>query len=77
MVTPDDSRSALFGSGYAGLGKTNFVILKAAIDTRINAEVGRRGGERHEFTRAELDAIETRFATIVGSVVNELFHGEN
>ena len=47
------------------LGRTNFVVLKAAIDRQVNAAVGRQSGERREFTRPELDQIERDFAGIV------------
>jgi superfamily II DNA or RNA helicase len=57
------------------LGRTNFVVLKAAIDSRVNAEVGRKYGERHEFTRPELDTIESRFTEILEDVIKQVFHG--
>ena len=53
--------------------RTNFVVMKSAIDNQI-AWVLRRGtGERAEFTRAELDAIDEQFATIVGVALREVF----
>ena len=55
------------------LGRSNFVVLKAAIDRQVNAAVGRRSGERHEFTRPELDQIEGDFADIVDRAVEEVF----
>lgn len=56
------------------LGRTNFVVVKAAIDRQVNAAVGRQAGERHEFTRPELDAINDDFAGIVQRAVQEVFN---
>ena len=36
-------------------GRTNYVFTKAVIDRRENVAVGRKAGERDEFTRDELD----------------------
>ena len=55
------------------LGRTNFVVLKAAIDKRVNAAVGRQSRERHEFTRAELEQIEQDFAGNVERAAQEIF----
>jgi len=54
-------------------GRTNFVVLKAAIDEQVNRAVDRGPGERHEFTRAELDAIEARFPELVRAAEREVF----
>lgn len=59
------------------LGRTNFVVLKAAIDRQINEGVGRGAGERHELNRAELDHIEQNFRVIVDQAIQEVFHGSN
>lgn len=56
------------------LGRSNFVVMKAAIDRQINAVVGRQSRERHEFTRQELDAIDQEFADIVERAVEEVFN---
>ena len=56
------------------LNRTNFVIVKAAIDNQVNGAVARKAGERHEFTRPELDAIEARFAELVQAAEQELFN---
>ncbi len=56
------------------LGRDNLIVLKAAIDRQVNATVGRRSGQRHEFSRAELDRIQQDFAAIVAGAVNEVFH---
>jgi hypothetical protein len=57
------------------LGRTNFVVLKAAIDRQVNAVAGRQSRERHEFTRPELDQIDQDFAGIVERAVQEIFDG--
>ena len=57
------------------LGRSNFVVLKAAIDRQVNAVVARQSGERHELTRPELDQIEHDFAAIVERAVREVFDG--
>ena len=59
------------------LGRTNFVVLKSAIDRQVNAAVGRQSRERHEFTRPELDRIEQDFAGIVDRAVQEVFGAAN
>jgi DNA-binding transcriptional MerR regulator len=57
------------------LNKTNFVIVKAAIDKQVNAAVGKGTGERHEFNKAELDAINARFADLAAAAEKEVFGG--
>jgi superfamily II DNA or RNA helicase len=59
------------------LGRTNFVVLKSAIDRQVNAAVNRQSHERHEFTRPELDQIEQDFAGIVERAVQEVFGASN
>ena len=55
------------------LGKTNFVVMKAAIDKQINKAVGKKSGERHDFTAPQLEEIKTKFASIVAEAVTEVF----
>ncbi len=55
------------------LGRDNLIVLKAAIDRQVNAAVGRTSGQRHEFTRPELDQIDAGFANIVTAAVREVF----
>lgn len=57
------------------LGKTNLIVLKSAIDRRVNAAVGRSAGQRHEFSRADLDTIEAGFDSLVAAAVEEVFRG--
>ncbi|OPG95131.1 hypothetical protein B2I21_27985 [Chryseobacterium mucoviscidosis] len=46
-----------YNSDRKRLGRSNFVILKAAVDNKINAFVGKEVGMRHEISRPELDVI--------------------
>ena len=57
------------------LNKTNFVILKAAIDKKVNAFVGKATNQRHEFNKTELDTINEHFLEIVADVEEEIFGG--
>ena len=59
------------------LGRNNFVVLKAAIDQQVNAVVGRQSGERHEFTRPELDQIEHNFEGILERATREILDGSD
>lgn len=55
------------------LGKTNLVVVKSAIDRQISAAVGRDLGNRHNFTKPELDQIERDFEEIVTLAIREIF----
>lgn len=55
------------------LGRTNFVVAKAAIDRQVNATVGRQSGERREFTSLDLDAIDEDFTSIVERASEKIF----
>jgi superfamily II DNA or RNA helicase len=59
------------------LGRTNFVVLKSAIDRRVNAAVDRQSGERHEFTRPELNQIEENFSGILEDATQEVLGAKN
>ena len=59
------------------LGRTNFIVLKTAIDRQVNAAVGRQVRERHEFTRPEMDQLELAFTGIVERAVQEVFGSAN
>jgi hypothetical protein len=50
----------------------NLVVLKAAIDRLIYEAVGRRPGERSEYTRAELDTIDQRFQEFLDAAEREV-----
>lgn len=56
------------------LGRDNLIVLKAAIDRQINAAVGRRKGQRSDFSRAELDQIDKNFAEIVATAISEVLN---
>ncbi len=57
------------------LGRTNFIVVKSAIDRAVNQSVGRATGSRDEFTRAELDQINEGFAVILASALEGVFNG--
>ena len=57
------------------LGKNNLIVMKTAIDRHVNAAVGRKAGERSEFTRPQLDDIDRDFAVMVEAAVQEVFNG--
>ena len=58
------------------LGRDNLIVLKAAIDRHVNASVGHRRGQRHDFSRAELDQIEQNFDELLEVAVREVFNGD-
>ena len=57
------------------LNRTNFVIVKAAIDKQVNAAVGKGTGERHEFNKKELETINERFTELSAAAEKEVFGG--
>jgi superfamily II DNA or RNA helicase len=57
------------------LGRDNLIVLKSAIDRHVNDAVGHSSGQRHEFSRGELDHIEQIFADIVAAAVMEVLNG--
>ena len=57
------------------LGRTNLIVIKAAIDREVNKAVGRKKGERHAFTRDELEKIDSDFSTLVEQATKDIFHG--
>ena len=59
------------------LGRTNFVVLKSAIDRQVNAAVNRQSGERHEFTAPELQQIDQGFPAIVDKALREALDAKN
>lgn len=58
------------------MGRDNLIVLKSAIDRQINQAVGRQSGQRHEFSRAELDQIDARWTQLVAAAVQEVFNAE-
>jgi hypothetical protein len=57
------------------LGQGNWVIVKAAIDKKVNATIGRGSKERNEVSQAEVDLITERLDGIVAGVERDLFNG--
>jgi superfamily II DNA or RNA helicase len=56
------------------LGRTNLILMKAAIDRQVNTLVGRKAGERSDFTQPQLDQISSNFTAIVEQAVQEVFN---
>jgi superfamily II DNA or RNA helicase len=59
------------------LGRSNLIVIKAALDRQVNATVGHRTRQRHDFSRAELDQIDQAFPTIIATAILEVFNGTN
>lgn len=57
------------------LGQSNWVIVKAAVDKKANAAVGRGPKERSEFSQAEIDMITEQLDSIVAEAEREVFGG--
>lgn len=55
------------------LGRSNWMIVKAAIDKKVNAIVARPAGERGELTQAEIDLALERLDGLAQEVGSELF----
>lgn len=55
------------------LGRDNLIVLKAAIDRKVNNLVGRASGQRSDFTRTELDQIDAAFEALVAEASEEVF----
>ena len=58
------------------LGRTNRIVLKAAIDRQINTLVGRKTGERSELTQEQINRIEIEFDACVERAVQEVFSAQ-
>ncbi|AEP00089.1 DEAD/DEAH box helicase [Heyndrickxia coagulans] len=54
------------------LGRSNFVILKAAVDKKINDFVGKDSGKRDEFSKNELDTIREKLNYIINEALQEV-----
>lgn len=57
------------------LGRSNWVVVKATIDTHGATAVGRSANERDQYSQAEIDLILERLDSIVATVESELFNG--
>lgn len=58
------------------LDRPNLVVLKSAIDKKVNAFVGKSGNERSEFSKQELDNINSKFEELVSEATLEVFNGK-
>lgn len=56
-------------------GRSNLIVLKTTIDRKVNATVNHPSGDRHNFSRAELDQVNANFTDIVAAAVQEVFDG--
>jgi superfamily II DNA or RNA helicase len=59
------------------LGRSNWLVLKAAVDRKCNAKVNRGPGERREFTQEEIDRIKGELGNIVKLALQELIDGKS
>ena len=50
-------------------------MLKAAIDTEIASLLGRKTGERSDYSADELKQVEAQFDEILGAAVQGVFDG--
>jgi hypothetical protein len=57
------------------LGRTNWQIVKTAIDQKVNVLVGRRPGERHWLTQPDLVLIQGKLDSIIDEVKSEALNG--
>jgi hypothetical protein len=57
------------------LGKSNWLIVKTAVDNKAAAALGRGPKERRDLSQAEVDLIAERLGDIVAEVELELFNG--
>ncbi|RYZ90242.1 MAG: DEAD/DEAH box helicase [Proteobacteria bacterium] len=58
------------------LGISNLIVIKSAIDRKINSTVGKKSGERRTFERGDLERIECEFDSIVKSAAKDVFDGK-
>jgi len=54
--------------------RENFVVIKSAIDKKINALVGRKPRERSEFTQDQIDLAEGELPRLETEVVKEFLN---
>lgn len=57
------------------LGRTNLIVMIAAIDNEVNALVGMGPNQRHEFSRAMLGQIDQGFDDIDAAAIRRVFDG--
>ncbi|MGE4350210.1 MAG: DEAD/DEAH box helicase [Candidatus Berkiella sp.] len=56
------------------LNKSNFIIVKSAIDRHVNKHVNRGSNDRHNFNKEDLESIENSFSEIVMAAIKEVFN---
>ncbi|MGA0596912.1 DEAD/DEAH box helicase [Enterovirga sp. CN4-39] len=56
-------------------GRTNFVVLKSAIDRQIQTLLGVGPGERSELSQQQLNDVNAQFGALVARAVTEVFGG--
>ncbi|WP_367898796.1 DEAD/DEAH box helicase [Leptospira sp. WS58.C1] len=75
----------LFGKGLKPMGREldkqrldrpNLIVLKSAIDKKVNAFIGKGVNERSDFTKRELDDIESKLEELVREATIEVFNGK-
>lgn len=54
------------------IGRSNFAVLKALVDKKINNFVGKKTGSRHEFSKSELDAVRANLASFIEEAISEV-----
>jgi hypothetical protein len=59
------------------LGRGNWLVVKAAIDSHAAVAVGRSVKERDQYSQPELDLIAERLDSLVATVESELFNGRS
>lgn len=57
------------------LGRTNLIVMIAAINNQVNTFVGMGTGQRHEFSREMHERIDQGFDGILAAAVTEVFGG--
>ncbi|WP_439869665.1 DEAD/DEAH box helicase [Pseudomonas syringae] len=57
------------------LGRQNFIIVKAAIDKKINLSIGRPSRYRSELSQSELDQVTANLTEIINSAWSEIQNG--
>jgi superfamily II DNA or RNA helicase len=58
------------------IGRSNWQVVKAAIDNKVNTLVGHGPGERDRFSQADLDLVRDRIDTVMSEVAAEVLGGQ-
>ena len=54
------------------MGRSNFVIVKSKIDKKVNDLIGKRTGQRQEFSQTEIDIVNQNIVSIINQIENEI-----